>query len=87
MISVPNILERSMLLKLPSFIMIITMPIGNRNRQSFRDWNVSLSFDLRYSRVFEQIGKRFDDFSPNPLYEIGFERVPGRSFRIDGNNR
>ena len=43
--------------------------------------------DLRYSRVFEQIGKRFDDFSPNPLYEIGFERVPGRSFRIDGNNQ
>ena len=43
--------------------------------------------DLRYSRVFEHIGKRFDDFSPNPLYEIGFERVPGRSFRIDGNNQ
>jgi hypothetical protein len=43
--------------------------------------------DLRYSRVFDQIGKRFNDFSPNPLYEIGFERVPGRSFRIDGNNQ
>lgn len=43
--------------------------------------------DLRYSRVFDQIGKRFDDFSPNPLYEIGFERVPGRSFRIDGRNQ
>lgn len=43
--------------------------------------------DLRYSRVFDQIGKRFDDFSPNPLYDIGFERVSGRSFRIDGNNQ
>ena len=43
--------------------------------------------DLRYSRVFDQIGKRFNDFSPNPLYDIGFERVPGRSFRIDGDNQ
>lgn len=43
--------------------------------------------DLRYARVFDQIGKRFDDFSPNPLYEIGFERIPGRSFRIDGQNQ
>ena len=43
--------------------------------------------DLRYARVFEQIGKRFNDFSPNPLYDIGFERVPGRTFRIDGNNQ
>lgn len=43
--------------------------------------------DLRHSRVFDQIGKRFNDFSPNPLYDIGFERVPGRSFRIDGNNQ
>lgn len=43
--------------------------------------------DLRYSRVFDQIGKRFKDFSPNPLYDIGFERVSGRSFRIEGNNQ
>lgn len=43
--------------------------------------------DLRHSRVFDQIGKRFNDFSPNPLYDIGFERVPGRSFRIDGDNQ
>lgn len=43
--------------------------------------------DLRYSRVFDQIGQRFNDFSPNPLYDIGFERVPGRSFRIDGDNQ
>ena len=43
--------------------------------------------DLRYSRVFDQIGERFKDFSPNPLYDIGFERIPGRTFRIDGNNQ
>lgn len=43
--------------------------------------------DLRHSRVFDQIGKRFNDYSPNPLYEIGFERVPGRSFRIEGNHQ
>lgn len=43
--------------------------------------------DLRHSRVFDQIGKRFNDFSPNPLYDIGFERVQGRSFRIDGDNQ
>lgn len=43
--------------------------------------------DLRYARVFDQIGRRFADFSPNPLCEIGFERIPGRSFRIDGQNQ
>lgn len=46
-----------------------------------------LFHDLRYSRVFDQIGGRFTDFSSNPLREIGFERVPGRSFRIDGSNQ
>ena len=43
--------------------------------------------DLRYARVFDQIGHRFRDFSPNPLRDIGFERVPGRTFRIDGGNQ
>lgn len=43
--------------------------------------------DLRYSRVFDQIADRFHDFSPDPLREIGFERMPGRSFRIDGTNK
>lgn len=46
-----------------------------------------LFHDLRHARVFEQIGKRFDNFSPNPLFDIGFERVPGRTFRIDGSNQ
>lgn len=43
--------------------------------------------DMRYARVFDQIGKRFDQYSDNPLTDIGFERVPGRSFRIQGENQ
>ena len=43
--------------------------------------------DLRYARVFDQIGKRFNKFTNNPLTEIGFERVPGRTFRINGDNQ
>lgn len=43
--------------------------------------------DMRYARVFDQIGKRFDHYSDNPLTDIGFERVPGRSFRIQGENQ
>ena len=42
--------------------------------------------DLRYCQVFNQVLRRFDDFSPNPLTDIGFERVPRRSFRLDGIN-
>lgn len=43
--------------------------------------------DLRYARVFKQIGERFEHFSPNPLKDIVRERVPGRSFRIEGSNQ
>lgn len=43
--------------------------------------------DLRYQRVFDQIIKNFyaSGTSPNlnPLSEIGYERTPGRTFRID----
>ena len=43
--------------------------------------------DLRYARVFEHVGSRFysSGAAPdlNPLHEIGYERVPGRTFRID----
>lgn len=45
-----------------------------------------LFHDLRYARVFDQIGKRFDRYSPDPLHEIGFERIPGRTFRIAGDH-
>lgn len=43
--------------------------------------------DLRYARVFDQVARVFHA-SPgapnlNPLRDIGYERVPGRTFRID----
>lgn len=43
--------------------------------------------DLRCARVFKQIGEGFECFSSNPLKDIIRERVPGRSFRIEGNNQ
>ena len=43
--------------------------------------------DLRYARVFDHVNRQFysSDATPdlNPLHEIGYERVPGRTFRID----
>lgn len=39
--------------------------------------------DLRYSRVFSQVAKDFFMFNPSPLTDIGFERIKGRSFRIE----
>jgi hypothetical protein len=45
--------------------------------------------DLRYSRVYEQIAEWFKKgvYTSNPLHDIGFERMPGRSFRIEGNSQ
>ena len=43
--------------------------------------------DLRYARAFDQLAQAFFASSgpPNlsPFRDIGFERVPGRTFRID----
>lgn len=43
--------------------------------------------DLRYARVFDQINKKFysagSAVNLNPLTDIGYERTPGRTFRID----
>jgi hypothetical protein len=43
--------------------------------------------DLRYARVFDQVARVFyaTPGAPNlnPLRDIGYERVPGRTFRID----
>ena len=42
--------------------------------------------DLRYARVFDQIIERFfadSMINLNPLKEIGYEHIQGRSFRID----
>ena len=30
---------------------------------------------------------RSSEYTDNPLHDIGFERMPGRSFRIEGNNQ
>lgn len=42
--------------------------------------------DMRYARAINQITKIFFNFKPNPLSDIGFERVKGRSFRIENND-
>ncbi len=43
--------------------------------------------DLRYARAFDHIYRGFyasgDEVNMNPLREIGYESVPGRTFRID----
>lgn len=43
--------------------------------------------DLRHAQVFNQILKQFDTYTPNPLSDIGFERVKGRSFRLVTDNQ
>jgi hypothetical protein len=43
--------------------------------------------DLRYARVFDHIFEAFyfseNAINMNPLYKIGYEHVPGRTYRID----
>jgi hypothetical protein len=43
--------------------------------------------DLRYARAFDHIYPAFfeseEEINMNPLHEIGYESVPGRTFRID----
>jgi hypothetical protein len=43
--------------------------------------------DLRYARAFDHVYQKFysSDTTPdlNPLHKIGYESVPGRTFRID----
>ncbi|MDO4215592.1 MAG: glycosyl hydrolase 115 family protein, partial [Bacteroidales bacterium] len=54
----------------------------------FKDMKRQYLFhDLRCGKVIDQIGNRFFDYNDNPLVDIGFERVKGRSFRIQGNNQ
>lgn len=45
--------------------------------------------DNRYARVFNQMEKPFasNQYDPNPLREIGYERIKGRTFRIDGESQ
>lgn len=43
--------------------------------------------DMRHARVFDQILSKFHQYSDNPLQDIGFESIKGRSFRIQGQNQ
>lgn len=43
--------------------------------------------DLRHAQVIRHISEKWDNFSPNPLKEIGYESVPGRTYRIEGSNQ
>ena len=40
--------------------------------------------DLRHSQVIKMIYNTWNTYKDNPLTEIGFESVPGRTFRIEG---
>ncbi len=43
--------------------------------------------DLRYGRAMDIINGTFWNFKPSPLGDIGYERVPGRSFRLGFDNQ
>lgn len=43
--------------------------------------------DLRHERAIKQINDKWNSFTANPLSDIGYESIPGRSFRIEGNNQ
>ena len=43
--------------------------------------------DLRHSQVIKQIYNTWNTFKENPLVEIGYESVPGRTFRIEGDSQ
>lgn len=47
-----------------------------------------LFHDLRHARAFDQILARFNkEFTPNPLSDIGFERMKNRTFRLERTNQ
>ncbi len=43
--------------------------------------------DLRHERAIKQINDKWNSYTPNPLTDIGYESIPGRSFRIEGSNQ
>lgn len=43
--------------------------------------------DMRYARAMDQIMGKFWKYSDNPLSDIGYELIKGRSFRIQGTNQ
>lgn len=57
-------------------------------RPDFLDMKRQYLFhDFRHAKVIDQIAGRFFDYNRNPLFDIGFERIKGRSFRIQGDNQ
>ena len=62
----------------------------NQKKSEFEGLERQFVFqDLRYARVFDQINNVFfstgEKVNMNPLWEIGYESVPGRTFRLDLN--
>ena len=43
--------------------------------------------DLRHERAIKQINDKWNNFTANPLTDIGYESIPGRSFRIEGSHQ
>ena len=43
--------------------------------------------DLRHERAIKQINDKWNTYTDNPLSDIGYESIPGRSFRIEGSNQ
>lgn len=43
--------------------------------------------DLRHAQVIKQINNTWNTYMDNPLTEIGYESVKGRTFRIEGDNQ
>lgn len=43
--------------------------------------------DLRHSQVIKMIYNTWNTYKDNPLTEIGYESVPGRTFRIEGDSQ
>ena len=43
--------------------------------------------DLRHERAIKQINDKWNSYTANPLSDIGYESIPGRSFRIEGSSQ
>ena len=43
--------------------------------------------DLRHERAIKQINDKWNSYTANPLTDIGYESIPGRSFRIEGSHQ
>ena len=43
--------------------------------------------DMRYARAFNHISADFFHYKPRPLHDIALERLPGRTFRLEGDNQ